>query len=170
MTTTNTLRRHVHPSPVGDLQIITSSRGLRAVLWPVEKAGRVEFDEDVVDADADDVAHATAAQLDEYFAGDRDSFDLPLDPVGTDFQREVWAGLSRIPHGETSSYGALADKLDRPGAARAVGAATGANPISIIVPCHRLVGASGKLTGFAGGLDTKRWLLEHERGGQLSFG
>ena len=151
------------PSPVGDLTIVASNDGLRAVLWPAERDGRVSFAEEV-EPGTHPVIDSTIAQLGEYLAGSRQTFDVPLDLVGTDFQQEVWAGLCKIPFGETQSYGELADELDRPGAARAVGAATGRNPISIIVPCHRLVGSSGKLTGFAGGIDTKRWLLEHESG------
>jgi methylated-DNA-[protein]-cysteine S-methyltransferase len=150
-------------SPVGDLTIVASDAGLRAIMWPTERDGRVTFEEDV-DSGSHPVIDATITQLSEYIAGDRTEFDLPLDLVGTDFQKDVWAGLCRIPFGETQSYGELADELDKPGAARAVGAATGRNPVSIVVPCHRLVGSSGKLTGFAGGLDTKQWLLTHESG------
>lgn len=103
------------------------------------------------------------AQLAEYFAGTRTHFDLELAPRGTDFQRRVWDALRAIPYGETRTYGELAREIGA-GSARAVGTATGRNPISIIVPCHRLVGASGELTGYAGGLDRKRWLLDLEQG------
>lgn len=105
-----------------------------------------------------------AAQLDEYFAGERRDFDLPLAPRGTPFQVAVWRALARIPFGETCSYGELARTVGRPSASRAVGAANGANPIAIILPCHRVIGASGTLTGYGGGLPLKRWLLDHERG------
>lgn len=101
-------------------------------------------------------------QLDEYFAGTRRDFDLPLHPTGSAFQLRVWRQLRSIPYGMTTSYGALAAELDPPGFARAVGLANGRNPISIIVPCHRVVGADGSLTGYGGGLPAKRWLLEHE--------
>src|SRR2546427_12385838 len=101
-------------------------------------------------------------QLDEYFARTRTTFDLPLDPPGTTFQQQVWDLLRTIPYGTTTSYGELARRLGDPRATRAVGAANGKNPIPIIVPCHRVVGARGELTGFGGGLDRKRWLLEHE--------
>lgn len=148
-------------SPVGTLRLYVSDAGLRAILWPDEREGRVTFEEDVVDGQHP-VLTETAAQLEAYIAGDRDDFDLPLDPTGTEFQRDVWEALLEIPYGETRTYGELADRLERPGAARAVGAATGRNPISIVIPCHRLVGSSGALTGFAGGIDTKRWLLDHE--------
>ncbi len=158
-----TLHATTTPSPVGELRIIASDRGIRAILWPVERPGRVELGE-VVEVQPTDhqILADTVEQLEEYFAGERTAFDLPLDPAGTDFQRDVWAGLSAIPFGQTRSYGELADELEHPGAARAVGAATGRNPISIVVPCHRLVGSTGALTGFAGGLDAKRWLLTRE--------
>src|SRR4051794_39712871 len=102
-------------------------------------------------------------QLDEYFAGTRTDFDLEVAPRGTPFQLEVWRQLCRIPYGETISYGELARRVDRPGAARAVGSANGQNPIAIIVPCHRVIGADGSLTGFGGGLPWKRWLLAREQ-------
>ena len=102
-------------------------------------------------------------QLDQYFAGQRQQFDLPLNPVGTDFQKQVWRCLPQIPFGTTSAYGTLAQMLGKPGAARAVGAANGRNPISIIVPCHRVIAADRQLTGYAGGIDRKRWLLQHEQ-------
>ena len=103
-----------------------------------------------------------ATQLREYFAGTRTTFDLQLAPAGTPFQRQVWAELRRIPHGQTRSYGELAERIGRPGAARAVGAANRNNPIAIVQPCHRVIGANGQLTGFAGGLDAKRTLLALE--------
>lgn len=106
---------------------------------------------------------ATASQLDEYFSGRRQQFDLPLAPYGTDFQRTVWQGLLEIPYGRTANYGELAEAVGRPKAARAVGAANGKNPISIIVPCHRVIGANGSLTGYAWGEDKKRTLLDLER-------
>jgi methylated-DNA-[protein]-cysteine S-methyltransferase len=112
---------------------------------------------------SDDARLAPArAQLLEYFCGERCDFELPLAPEGTPFQRAVWAALREIPYGETTTYGALARKLGKPGAMRAVGAANGRNPIAIVVPCHRVIGADGTLTGFGGGLPRKRWLLSHE--------
>lgn len=115
----------------------------------------------------------TQHQLAEYFAGERTGFDLPLHSSGTPFQEQVWAALRRIPYGETISYGELARRVGRPNASRAVGLANGRNPISIVVPCHRVIGASGRLTGYGGGLDRKLALLELERkvaGGQLELG
>ena len=115
----------------------------------------------------EDVGHpvlaATVAQLQEYFRGERRVFDLPLAPRGTAFQLRAWESLRAIPYGEARSYGAQALHIGRPTAARAVGAANGPNPLPIVVPCHRVVGATGMLTGFAGGIETKRWLLDHER-------
>jgi methylated-DNA-[protein]-cysteine S-methyltransferase len=110
------------------------------------------------------VLQRTAEQLAEYFAGERREFDLPLAPVGTEFQVAVWRQLARIPFGVTCSYGELAREVGRPSASRAVGAANGRNPIAIILPCHRVIGASGELTGYGGGLPMKRWLLDHEHG------
>ena len=110
-----------------------------------------------------DALQTVTRQLDEYFAGDRTDFDLELAAQGTPFQLDVWRQLSRIPYGETISYGELAKRVDRPGAARAVGAANGQNPIAIIVPCHRVIGADGSLIGFGGGLPWKRWLLNREQ-------
>lgn len=109
-------------------------------------------------------------QLDAYFAGDLTGFEVDIDLAGTQFQRRVWAALQTIPYGQTRSYGQIAEQIGAPGAARAVGMANGRNPISIIVPCHRVVGSTGKLTGFAAGLDAKAWLLHHEQGGQLTLG
>jgi methylated-DNA-[protein]-cysteine S-methyltransferase len=156
-----TLTQTTIESPVGVLRIIASDAGIRAVLWPIERDGRVTFDEEITDG-THPILEEAKAQLKAYIDGDRDDFDLQLDLVGTDFQRAVWEALQKIPFGSTRSYGELASDLDRPGAARAVGAATGRNPVSIIVPCHRLVGSTGSLTGFAGGIDAKRWLLDHE--------
>ena len=151
-------------SPVGTLTLVADDAGLIAILWPDDAPGRVRL-EDARDDAAHPVLSATAAQLAEYFAGGRTAFDLPLAPRGSDFQRAVWRALDAIPFGETRSYADIARAIGRPGAARAVGAANGRNPISIVTPCHRVVGASGALTGFAGGLATKRWLLAWEARG-----
>jgi methylated-DNA-[protein]-cysteine S-methyltransferase len=145
-------------SPVGPL-LLVAEHGALTMLWmsPLPGRGRDE-------GDARDIAVLARAadQLDAYFAGDLTDFDLPLSPRGTSFQRQVWAGLVEIPFGETVSYGGLAERLGRRGAARAVGLANGRNPISIIVPCHRVIGSDGRLTGYGGGLDRKAWLLGHE--------
>ncbi len=110
-----------------------------------------------------DVLDLAIAQLAEYFAGERVEFDLPLDPCGTTFQQQAWATLRTIPFGETMTYGEQAAEMGDARKARAVGSANGQNPIPIVVPCHRVIGSTGKLTGFAGGLGVKAWLLEHER-------
>ena len=148
-------------SPVGRLKLVASDKGLVAVLWQNDRPERVPLTE-LVEDEKQKVLVDTERQLDEYFAGKRREFSLPLDMRGTRFQRDVWEALLAIPFGETRSYGELAKKLGSPAASRAVGAANGRNPISIVVPCHRVIGASGKLTGFAGGLDLKARLLEIE--------
>ena len=157
------LRSTALTSPVGRLTVVAGDRGLRAVLWPEESAGRVRLEDPRVVGHGDDpVLDRAVAQLEEYFSGDRQEFDLPLDPVGTEFQIRVWTSLAEIGFGETWTYGRQAAWLGRPTAGRAVGAADGRNPLSIVLPCHRVVGSSGALTGFAGGLAAKRWLLAHE--------
>lgn len=154
--------RAVCDSPVGPLTIVASDAGVRAVLWPDDDPKRVRLDEMIERPDHPVLAQA-ARQLTEYFAGARQDFDVALDPIGTEFQQSAWQALRTIPFGETVSYGQQAERMGDKRKARAVGAANGRNPISIIVPCHRVVGSNGSLTGFAGGLDTKAWLLDHER-------
>jgi methylated-DNA-[protein]-cysteine S-methyltransferase len=149
-------------TPVGQLRLVASDRALVAVLWPEERDGRVRFSDDIHEG-TNPVLEAATTQLMEYFDGRRLSFDLPLDPQGTDFQQQVWTALAQIPYAETSTYGTQAAAIGRATAVRAVGSANGRNPLSIVVPCHRIVGADGSLTGFAGGIEAKRWLLDHER-------
>ena len=144
-------------TPIGDLTVLASAQGVREVRWGRERDGGNRPEPKA----GKHLEHAIA-QLGEYFRGERREFDVALDLDGTEFQRLVWSELARIPFGATSTYGATAEAIGRPAAARAVGAATGRNPAPVIVPCHRVVGASGSLTGFAGGLDTKRALLAHE--------
>ena len=151
------------PSPVGALTLIASDRGLRAALIEGEREGRIPLEGPLQEDPGHPVIAEATRQLDEYFAGERTTFDVPLDPEGTDFQQAVWQVLRAIPYGETISYGEQARRLGDPRKARAVGAANGRNPISIIVPCHRVIGASGDLTGYAGGLVVKRSLLAHEQ-------
>lgn len=148
-------------SPVGMLTLVASEAGLVAILWEDDDPDRVRLGVLVEEPDHPVLAE-TVRQLTTYFAGERWSFDLPLDFRGTDFQKSVWAALLAIPFGETRSYGEIAAALGRPGASRAVGAANGRNPISIVAPCHRVIGANGSLTGFAGGLEAKRYLLRLE--------
>jgi methylated-DNA-[protein]-cysteine S-methyltransferase len=164
-----TLASSIIDSPVGPLTLVASDAGLVAVLWQDDDPSRVALGPVIVDDDHP-VLLAAAAQLRAYFAGTRTAFDLPLDWRGTDFQKSVWAALLTIPYGETRSYGAIAQAIGRPGASRAVGAANGRNPLSIVAPCHRVVGTSGHLTGFAGGLAAKSLLLALERrAGELPF-
>jgi methylated-DNA-[protein]-cysteine S-methyltransferase len=149
-------------SPVGTLKLVASDRGLAAILWQDDRADRVRLGA-MAAAPDHPVLVETKRQLSEYFAGTRDRFDLPLDFHGTDFQKSVWAALLAIPFGETRSYAEIAASLGRPTATRAVGAANGKNPISIVTPCHRVIGSDGSLTGFAGGLDGKKYLLDLEQ-------
>jgi len=147
-------------TPIGRLLLAADERGLRYVefergdqgkrIGPDWWRGRARL-------------AAVVEQLEAYFAGELHLFDLPLAAEGTDFRKNVWDELVQIPYGETISYGELARRIGDPSASRAVGAANGANPLPIIVPCHRVIGANGKLTGFGGGLPTKQWLLAHER-------
>ena len=170
------LVRRIVQTPIGSLELVAGPAGLRAVLWPGEDGSRVrravgeagglahggggsESDRDRAQAHLDQAGR----ELAEYFQGTRRVFDVALDPDGTQFQRQAWEVLSTIPFGSTMSYAEQADALGDPNKARAVGAANGRNPISVIVPCHRVVASSGALTGFAGGLDTKQWLLAHEQ-------
>lgn len=161
----------VLPSPVGDLLLISRSGVLTGLFFSPHKASTRHWDETMahgVEADHEPVLAATRSQLEEYFAGTRTSFDVPLDGGGSSFQRGVWSALCEIPYGETRSYGQIAARLGLvPGASRAVGLANGQNPISIIVPCHRVIGADGSLTGYGGGLPRKRLLLDLESGGAL---
>lgn len=149
------------PSPVGVLTLVARDDRLAAVLWEQERANRVRLGELLRD-DEHPLLQQTALQLGEYFSGQRRHFELELDFAGTAFQREVWAALMTIPFGETRSYGDIARQIGKPSAVRAVGAANGRNPLSIIAPCHRVIGASGSLTGFAGGLQAKQFLLALE--------
>ncbi|HEY0940993.1 MAG TPA: methylated-DNA--[protein]-cysteine S-methyltransferase [Steroidobacter sp.] len=149
-------------SPVGQLELVASDRGLAAILWENDNPGRVPLGE-VIEHPDDPVLMATERQLQEYFAGARRQFDVPLNFQGTEFQKRVWCALLTIPFGETRSYVQLATQIGCPAAVRAVGAANGRNPLSIIAPCHRVVGSNGQLTGFAGGLEVKAKLLSMER-------
>jgi methylated-DNA-[protein]-cysteine S-methyltransferase len=151
-------------SPVGELRLIAGEHGLRAILWGAEDTARIaSIDEDDLVERTTPVLDQAVSQLEEYFAGTRREFDLQLDPAGTQFQQSAWKVLRTIPYGETISYGEQAQQLGDPNKARAVGAANGKNPLSIVVPCHRVIGSTGHLTGFAAGLDIKSWLLDHER-------
>jgi methylated-DNA-[protein]-cysteine S-methyltransferase len=151
-------------SPVGKLKLVASETGLIAILWENENPRRVPLT-GLAEDNNQSILVETERQLQEYFAGSRNVFSIPLDMRGTPFQQDVWRALQGIPFGKTLSYGEIAKQLGRPTASRAVGAANGRNPISIVVPCHRVIGSSGKLTGFAGGLDAKTQLLNLETPG-----
>ena len=155
-------------SPVGKLRLVAGGDALVAVLWERERPGRVELGEFVADS-SQRVLIEAERQLAEYFSRQRTDFDLPLEPRGSGFQKKVWGALRRIPFGATRSYSDLARELGMPGAARAVGAANGRNPLSIVVPCHRVIGADGSLTGFAGGVEIKAQLLDFEAGRAVNF-
>lgn len=146
-------------SPIGTLLLAGEDGRLARIGFPAGK-GRVAPAENWR---RDDLAFAEArGQLAAYFSGRLTRFELDLDPRGTEFQRAVWGALAKIPFGVTRSYGVLAEMIGRPGSSRAVGAANGANPLPIVLPCHRVIGSNGSLTGFGGGIETKRWLLMHE--------
>ena len=163
-------------SPVDKLLLAAQRSGLTAVFFEPHDASITAscYLDDGASGDASSILELASAQLAAYFAGHLTTFDLPLAPAGTAFQCRVWETLREIPFGESTSYGELAHRIGAPKGARAVGAANGRNPLPIIVPCHRVIGADGTLTGFGGGMHRKRWLLEHERAvlrarGELSF-
>ncbi len=163
MTPAGTLAHSFAPTPVGALQLVASDDALVALYFPrhqrqppVERLGRA------VETSQHPILQTTARQLAEYFRAERTVFDVPLAPRGNDFQHQVWAVLRTIGYGQTTTYGAIAERLGQPGAAQAVGTANARNPISIIVPCHRVIGSDGTLTGYAGGLERKQFLLELE--------
>jgi methylated-DNA-[protein]-cysteine S-methyltransferase len=151
------------PSPIGPLKLIGSDRGLAAILWQNQRSNRAAA-RGATEDPHHPVLRAARRQLEEYFALKRKTFDVPLDFVGTPFQKRVWSALLTIPFGETRTYGEIAQDLGDRNATRAVGAANGKNPIPIIAPCHRVIGASGSLVGFGGGLDVKAALLDLESG------
>ena len=164
ITTLDTRKRYVYTvtdSPVGRLTLVASDDGLAGILWENERRGRVRLQARRGRRPASG-AGRDQRQLTEYFAGRRQAFSLKLDFNGTAFQKQVWNALLTIPFGETRSYGEIARQIGRPAAARAVGAANGKNPVSIVAPCHRVIGSTGTLTGFAGGLEAKARLLALE--------
>lgn len=157
----NVLKYKIVDSPVGSLKIVVNDKALQAILWDKEKPNRVRLGEM-----AEDKKHPlileTETQLKEYFQGKREVFSVPLEASGTAFQQDVWKLLLAIPYGRTWTYKEMAMKIGRPDAVRAVGTAIGRNPISIIIPCHRVIASNGGLAGFAGGLDRKQLLLDLE--------
>ena len=159
----------VIPSPVGKLRLVASDEGLAAIFWDNVRTRSVNL-ADVVENSAHPTLLCAEKELNEYFSRKRRVFSVALDMRGTYFQKRVWQALLTIPFGETRSYGQVANQLGNPKATRAVGAANGQNPIPIIVPCHRVIGANGKLTGFGGGLEIKDQLLALEGSGRTLFG
>jgi methylated-DNA-[protein]-cysteine S-methyltransferase len=147
-------------TPIGPLLLAADAHGLVGIGLP--RRGAAQRAPEGSEPAAPKL-HGARRQLEEYFAGTRQVFDLPLHPCGTAFQLEVWGALLAIPYGETTSYAEIARRIGRARAVRAVGAANGANPLPIVVPCHRVIGSHGDLTGYGGGLPAKRWLLAHER-------
>lgn len=139
-------------TPLGPMQVVATDSDVKSIL----------FVESIQSRRSNSVTDKTRQQLQEYFDGARENFDLPLDADGTDFQKTVWRALMTIDHGQTCSYGDIAHQIGNPKGMRAVGLANGKNPLTIVVPCHRVIGASGKLTGYASGIDRKAWLLNHE--------
>jgi methylated-DNA-[protein]-cysteine S-methyltransferase len=151
-----------YESPIQSLRLVSNGRSLLGIYMMSEKHDRTPQNDWFEDASVAPFAE-TKQQLTAYFAGTLTAFDLPLQMQGTLFQQQVWAALKTIPYGTTKSYGELAQQIGQPKAARAVGLANGQNPVSIVVPCHRVIGANGKLTGYGGGIERKQWLLNHER-------
>ncbi|PTO80814.1 methylated-DNA--[protein]-cysteine S-methyltransferase [Vibrio splendidus] len=151
----DTIYKVLYDAPIGKMIIVSNGVSI------------IEIDhinhEELITSNSDDLCQLATKQLDEYFVGKRTSFDLPLQPKGTDFQLKAWVALTTIPYGETISYGEQAKRMDNPKAVRAVGGANGKNPFSIVVPCHRVIGANGTLTGYTGGMNRKEWLLDFER-------
>jgi methylated-DNA-[protein]-cysteine S-methyltransferase len=160
MTSSSTSSTTTIESPIGPLQLTAEDGWLTLLFMDAQRHAPA-----VSQAWREDRATFGAAieQLDAYFAGELTTFDVPLRPAGTDFQRAVWAALETVPFGKTRSYGEVAAQVGRPSASRAVGQANGRNPIAVIIPCHRVIGSSGSLTGYGGGLDRKQWLLAHEQ-------
>lgn len=153
-----------YSSPIGTLELIGEDGFLDSILLPVNHR---------VDKEGDKQSKKgfklVIEQLDAYFNAELQKFDLPLKPVGTEFEKSVWKALQDIPYADTVSYKTVAERIGNPDASRAVGSANGKNPIPIVIPCHRVIGANGKLTGFSGGLENKRWLISHERGERALF-
>lgn len=150
-------------SPIGRLRLVATDQGLSHLLFDQQAGDDMGSDGDSAEADNHPVLAAATAQLEEYFAGQRQEFDIPLDLSGTEFQQAAWSALADVPFGETRSYRQQAEAIGRPRAVRAIGAANGRNPVPIVLPCHRIVGSDGSLTGYGGGLPIKEFLLDHEQ-------
>ena len=162
MRETHAFSRAIVQAPFGAVTVVASDAGVRYVMFDNEAHPKSFAKMNVVDDESHPIVAEACVQLQQYFNGTRTDFDLPLDLVGTDFQVAAWTSLARVPFGTTASYAQQAAAIGRPTAVRAIGAANGRNPVVVVLPCHRIVGADGSLTGFGGGLSTKRWLLDHE--------
>jgi methylated-DNA-[protein]-cysteine S-methyltransferase len=152
-----------YEAPFGVVTVVGSELGIRFVMFANDAHPKPLEQLQISDTDIHDSVNVAITQLEEYFDGSRRSFDLPLDLRGTEFQVEAWNALAEIPYGHTASYGQQAASIGRPKAVRAIGGANGRNPVAIVLPCHRIVGADGSLTGFGGGIEVKKWLLDHEQ-------
>jgi methylated-DNA-[protein]-cysteine S-methyltransferase len=155
--------RRMYKAPFGVLTVVGSDLGIRYVLFSNDAHPKRLERLHISDTDIHNSVDNAITQLDEYFAGSRHDFELPLDLQGTEFQVDAWNALADIPYGRTASYGQQAASIGRPKAVRAIGGANGRNPVAIVLPCHRIVGADGSLTGFGGGIEVKKWLLDHEQ-------
>jgi len=150
-------------APFGEITVVASDKGVHNVMFDATETPRNLQNDELVENPRHPVVKEAVSQLKEYFAGKRTKFDLKLDLEGTEFQVAAWKALATVPYAKTASYATQAARIKRPTATRAVGAANGRNPVAIVLPCHRIVGANGSLTGFAGGLVVKQWLLDHEQ-------
>lgn len=148
--------------PFGEITVVASDKGVRYITFDNDAHPKSYQNMSVIDDESHPVVARTVAQLHEYIKGTRRTFDVPLDLVGTEFQVQAWNALAKVPYGTTASYAQQAASIGRPKATRAIGAANGRNPVVVVLPCHRIVGADGSLTGFGGGLHVKKWLLDHE--------
>ena len=155
--------RRTYEAPFGVLTVVGSDLGIRYVMFANDAHPKHLEQLQISDTEIHGSVNDAITQLDEYFNGSRRDFDLPLDLCGTEFQVEAWKALADIPYGHTASYGQQAASIGRPKAVRAIGGANGRNPVAIVLPCHRIVGADGSLTGFGGGIEVKKWLLDHEQ-------
>lgn len=162
MSAGNVFARARVDAPFGGLTVVASDAGVRFITFDNDAHPKSYAGMDVVDDASHPVVARTVSQLGEYLDGKRLSFDVPLDLVGTEFQVQAWRALAGVPFGSTASYAQQAASIGRPTATRAIGAANGRNPVVVVLPCHRIVGADGSLTGFGGGLPVKKWLLDHE--------
>lgn len=150
-------------APIGEVVVIASDRGVHNVMFDPDETPKGIDPDDITRRPSHPMVASALTQLREYFAGTRTEFDLPLDLQGTEFQVSAWKALAKVKYGQTATYARQAASIGRPTATRAIGAANGRNPVAIVLPCHRIVGSDGSLTGFAGGLGVKQWLLDHER-------